>query len=67
MELHGIAKCSIIKITFCHNNTNDEQYIRHLNNLKNDGHIHTIFLRDENGMDTILKGDKKVLNKGDEE
>jgi hypothetical protein len=53
MELHGIAKCSNIKITFYHNNTNDERYIKHLNDLKNDHYIHTIFLRDENGIDQL--------------
>lgn len=60
MELHGIARCSHTKITFYHNDTNDEQYIKHLNNLKNDNYIHTIFLRDENGIDTILKGEKNT-------
>jgi hypothetical protein len=67
MELHGIAKCSNIKITFYHNDTTNERYIKHLNDLKNDHYIHTIFLRDENGMDTIIKGEKKVLDKGDAE
>jgi ribosomal protein L7Ae-like RNA K-turn-binding protein len=68
MELHGIARCSNIKIVFHHNDTNNERYIKHLNDLKNDHYIHTIFLRDENGIDTLIKGKKKEdIEKGDEE